>query len=394
MRKTLIISSAISYLSVLVSYGINVYIARTVEIDILTNYFLAVSVMLVVYTSLDFGFEQSGVLFCKKNLEKILSLQLKFLKARVIILVPIILIFLSLNYYFDDSNYYMYWPLLIFPLFYLPVIFESRLEWSNYSLVLLIERTLFLLLILIVINLIMPHEYIFIAYALSTVVAIFIQYRRLSLRQLLDSRDLSQLYSFISWSYPTYLIGIMMMTYGHFSRWFVQEKFGALIFAQMTVSLTFVNLFIVFQKQIDKYIRLKLLNSEDNLKETAIFIRNYLIKYVGIVIFGCVLISFNSDWIVIMIFGERWVGSGDYLSVMIFMVVPVTIFRILDAASQNGGWIKQNLVLAVMFLIIFILTSLLIPNTYSAIHYTISILLIQIIHSLTVAYVAYNKITK
>lgn len=377
--KKLIQSSFIIYLGVIASYYINIVIANNYSVEVVADYFFYISLALVFNAILDFNFESIGLIYSGNKKIDVYIIQTLLIQFKLAVALIIIALSSITNVGFSSDQAALFMMIA----FYVPVIYEKESKWSEYALILLLERLCFLSFVLVSYTIIQLKDFLFYAYFLSTFISSIFQLKSFSQKNIKYSllKNFDLLVDYIKAAFPLYIVSLIMLMYGHFSRWFVKSNFGSMEFASFSLAMTFVNLYSIFQRQIEKMVRYNIVLN-DTISEKDI-IKSYFKHYVPSIFAICILMIFFSENIVSLLFDEKWQGLENVISIVILFIIPVSVLRFLDLLAASRSHSMINLKVGLLFFLIFLIISLLYINELGFHWYLLSLICLQFIHSIT-----------
>ena len=327
--KDLYKSVSYNFLASLVGYSTFVLLAYLAAEEDFGRYLYLLALAALISTFINFASEKvfSKVASNLGSIQKALNITFG-LKA--ILLIFFIFIF-CLAFFFNISLDPFLLPFLITNLF-INGIYEYKKQIKKLSIYVLQERIIFLLLSVFLLNLFSFIFAISIAYILSSIY--------LLLRQFLDNKveissfrfeSSSDYFGYMQTYLPVLLLTIAQLTYGYTSRLILEEKYGLVVFASISIAYQFINLFSVFQNRVDNFYRPKIIEVIKNKKSLKPIINLYFYSAclpVGII---AALLAVSSDLIIEIVFAGKFQMAATYLKFIAPLAISISLFRLQDS---------------------------------------------------------------
>ncbi|MDT0582692.1 lipopolysaccharide biosynthesis protein [Brumicola blandensis] len=396
--KRIFSSSAISLLAALVSYLILVVISRNFEPLVVGKYLYLVSISIFFLLSIDLVAEQCSTHFARKFNIHIEVLTYNLLLIRLFLAIVLMTVLILIETVFDWNKLSGLFYFLI-PLLYISPVFEFHRKNHIYATLLLFERAVFLsfLFLLVMHDLKDIPEYIFVSLMLSTFLSFLCQLiliRRFDIKRSYRFCGFVLLKTYVLLYLPVFLIGILQATYGHFNRWVIESHFGLEEFAKASIGLSIVNLFFIIQKQIDKHFRQEIFENHSRTHSNKKVVYNYLVFFTVPLIFVIATTFVVGDIFILYVFGENWIGVSEYLKILIFSIIPVSIIRLTDIFVITHGLGRKTLNINISMFVLFLIISFIYIDYFDAITFCVAVLCIQGLHALLQSAYVVMKVKK
>lgn len=342
-------SASVSVFSSIASYATTIYLARNLNSSDFGSLVYLLSIALIVIQLADLAFEQCAADYSVKFRVETRQLWAKFLLPKLT--SACILIIVSP---FLATNIGNPWALLLLavPILYMAPVFEVRGKNLAYACIKLIERLTIFSLIAFLINLNFPYERLFLAYGIGYLVCLIMQlwFARPD-SAFPEASDSSFTYAAYFGAYwPVYITLICHLVFGQISRLFAENAFGVSYFAAIYLALQIVNVFSVFQVQLERHFRPRLLvslRSQDVGEVISVYKGYLLIGLVPAVFFSGALLIF-AEQIVALLFGDGWDLAPSLVKVLALLPVSVCTLRLIEISGLPAELTKFNLGATVM----------------------------------------------
>jgi O-antigen/teichoic acid export membrane protein len=343
--NTVIGSASLSSVAGLLSYFTTIYLARHLTQADFGSFVYALSLALVVLQLSDFAFEQCAADYREKKQEDIRALWAQILPYRV--LAAAAMLGVSGNLFKELPSIWLLISLIV-PLIYIAPIFEIKNRNIEYAFIKVLERAFILGGISLCIFLGLSADSLYLAYGLGYLACALIQFHLMKpLRYELAGRVPSlNVIDYVGSYWAVYLSLICHLAFGHFSRLLSENSLGVVYFGAFYISLQIVNIFSIYQTQLERHFRPRLvraLRAENAESEIIGAGKSYLV--LGLVpAWGfAVTLYFFSGQVVSVLFGEKWGNVSQLLEVLAFLPISVCILRLVEISGLPLGLSKFNL---------------------------------------------------
>lgn len=354
--KDLYKSISYNFLASLVGYSTFVLLAYLSAEEDFGRYLYLLALAALLSTFINFASEKvfSKVASNFGSVQKALNITFGL---KTILLIFSILLF-CIAFFFNISLDPFLLPFLITNLF-INGIYEYKKQIKKLSIYILQERIIFLLLSVFLLNLFSFIFAISIAYILSSLYFL--------LRQFSDNKveiksfrfePFSDYFGYVQTYLPVLLLMIAQLTYGYTSRLILEEKYGLVVFASISIAYQFINLFSIFQNRVDNFYRPKIIEAIKHKKSLKPIINLYFYSAclpVGII---AALLAVSSDLIIEIVFAGKFQMAATYLKFIAPLAISISLFRLQDSIFLALEKNNINLLIQTIFAFLIISTFL------------------------------------
>ncbi len=322
-------------------------IVRHYQQDAVAGYLHVVAIAMAATLVIDFAFEQCSVHYSKVTNSRVIDLWRMAARLKVIMLSIIaVLAFLMLS---STEETLLNVFFLMIPAFYLGPVFESQGMNIEYACIQLAEKILLVALVGTAVWLGGGMSFVFLAHLVSSGASFLAQ--RYYLGEFSSTRGASQLPQSLSPHrvyfeayFPVYLVLLAQLAYGNISRLFIEEKAGALVFAQVTLVLQVINVMAVFQGQMDRHIRPQAMAAvTDRARHTLETALGFYRRYLALLIVVGFITAWVAPEVIWVLFGDKWRDAAPALRVGALLMLSVACMRLIDILSVATGLTRVNL---------------------------------------------------
>ena len=349
-------SVSYNFLATLVGYSTFVLLAYLAAEEDFGRYLYLLAFAALINTFIGFASEKvfSKVTVNLNSVQKALNITLG-LKT---ILLVFFIFFFSLGFFLNISVDPFLLPFLITNLF-INGIYEYKKQIKNLSIYVLQERVIFLFLSVLLINLFSFIFAISIAYILASIYFL--------LRQFADNKIEINSFRFESPNeylghmrlyLPVLLLMIAQLTYGYTSRLILEDKYGLVVFASISIAYQFINLFGIFQNRVDNFYRPEIIKVVKNKKSLRPIINLYFFTACLPVAFIAAMLAVSSDLIIEIVFAGKFQMAATYLKYIAPLAISISLYRLQDsiflALEKNNINLTIQSFFALLVILIFL----------------------------------------
>lgn len=273
----------------------------------------------------------------------------------------------------------LYVLLMLMPSLNLGVVFEYSGKNITFVKVVLLERLLLLTSIYLVISKFGFTYHVFLAYFGVTSLIVLLQVFLLrSTVRMVKFGKLSDVKSYIADYWPMFLIVQSQLGYGYLSRLIIESKKGLDVFASVALALQIVNLVALFQTQVDKIFRRRIIESvnENDTTGLKILVQHYLAFTTLPIAFVVVVFMVFSRQLAAVLFPEGYDELGDSIRILSPLMVSINLSRLSDILWTAIAQPKVNMQITTVA--VFTLLSILsVMNQAPLLYYLLAIVLVQ-----------------
>lgn len=291
---------------------------------------------------------------------------------------------------------------IMFSTFNLSFFYEISQKNISYSKVYLLERLIYILIILFLLfrNLI-DIKLIFTTFLLSTLISIVLQFNSFKkyLRNFQPLNIIIEPKSFLKDNFFILMITLSTFIYGGFSRILIESKFGLEELGVYSAGWQIILIVTIFQAQVTKVWRTKI--SFTLVSKNLALLKKNVLEYaifstLPIIIFSLFIFIF-SEKIVDILFPEGFRQLNSILPIFSFYFVFINLEALAGIFWISIGSKKIYLIINLIFSVSLLFSLILIPQSFGLVFFALSITIIFAVYNiilLSIFYFRYiNKLT-
>jgi O-antigen/teichoic acid export membrane protein len=329
------------------AYGVVLFLSRQIPQVEFSLYLLSFTWALVTIQLVDLAFEQCFSSYKYKSDVSTQKLFASMYFTKLFVCCTAILVLLISSSVFSLQIPVQFLFFLI-PILNPLVIFELRGRLALLSKILLLEKLVYLAMLIAHIYLFGMGITVYALYAIVSIASLLLQFKilNLSLPRFSDFQGyLIRRYVKLYW--PVYISLSSLIVIGIGSRLVIEQRLGILVFASVSLCFQLTNLVNIVHSQIEKYMR-PLVSQAVADKTTQVItslLNDYFYFYLLPVASFCLLVGAFSAEIVVFIFGEPWVDAGSFLKILIYLSLTGSVIKISDILLVAVSQVKFSLYL-------------------------------------------------
>lgn len=368
LLKSLAKSGGYTAFTLLVSYLMLAWLARSQEPLEFSAYLYNVSIALVAYLLIDLASEHTTSHAGSLEAKSLNEFTSRLLVIRFILLCVCTCV-VSVSWWggFLDDAYSIF---LLLPALSMAGHFQASGKNVDFARIMLFEKLLFILSTYFILTHGFKFEYIYFAFFLSTLISIVLQLQffSFSVKDLIKNNFIE---NYFRNYWPIYILGIAQFAYGGLSRFFIADSLGLLVFANFVMAYQIINIFAVFQRQVDRHFRPIVHAALAGVDPTAVIpiIRFYCLFYLAPLLVMVGILIFFSDALFSTIYGENWPNGGVTLAYMAPLVLTIAAYRFCDNLMMGLAKTKANLAISSFCSLFMIIIFLVAPSSWSIFDY-------------------------
>ena len=362
--KPIFTASFISGLSAIISYGTTLYFTRLLGVEKYGEYAYYIGWSGLIGSLIDFS---SSSLFSKVILsstrQKAFNLVTSVKLYLLFIITSILLMLITFGYNPPFISF-----CFILPFFYLGGIYEFDEKNTMFSLILLFERIFILgMSILILFYFGLSIQFYLSYFFINSLILMYQFLKNKSLFLNFKLEKIRECRTHIIKYWPAIIVVFNQLAYGNISRLIIENKFGIEVFANVTIAFQIIALGQIFQLQVDRFFRPKVLNIlKDKVMLNKILLDYLIFGMVPIIILSLSIRIFSHDF-VSLFFGKNFYTTSLYLNKLYPLLILISISKLLDVFYIGLDKIKYNMIIGFftsisMLIILYIFSSNLMLN--------------------------------
>lgn len=303
-----------------------------------------------------------------------------FIRAIISIIVSVVLFF------WKDVNLFVFFSAITLNItvFNLSYLFEINGKNSTYSFIYMLERLIYVLLVVIAIKLgYTDLRFIFFLYFIVVFISLFVQYFIFENKFLKYFKipKFSDVLFFLKRNFTIVIISFSSFVYGGISRLFIGEKLGLHALGLFSSAMQITVLASIFQAQVERIWRLPLYTAfaEKNKDEIFKNIKSFMKLSTLPSLFGAISLLFLSEFLVDLVFSKDYWPLKKILPLVAIFFVTINLNSLISICWVGINKSSEYLILSVFSSLIMLSIFVLMPKNTSLTYYIISILFCQLL---------------
>ncbi len=353
MLRSSLSLSAINVIASASSYILTIFLMRVFNLDDF-GYYNYVLVFSSFYSILIvFATDQTTARnFFRRNRSANVLSEVVFFRGLMLLAGVVILSF------FYDFKFIVGFLAFCLPSLNISYGYEVESRNFKYAIIFLCERLIYSLAVILIFNFIEPNLLV-LFYVLMVVSLLSFAYQLYDLNLSFKFRFESLVSSLIVFRENSSVMfaTLALFSYGGFSRLILEYNSGYSTLALYSAAWQFVMLGTLFQTQVERVFRPKILNSEDAFNDYRILIKAYFYNaFVPMLFFSIFVFLFGAD-LFLLIVGDKYAGSQYLIKIfsVYFLVISIDSLVRMIYLKLNFDHTYRNIQVAFALILLFVL---------------------------------------